>query len=404
MRRRGASAFGALLTAASGILLFSLSELRPQSATHPMVYFRRMLPAIRHPRCNNCHGFVDPVTGRNHKEGPIHPDTACNKCHVETSEWRIPGEEHFFEGRTDQAICSQFSDFASFIGLSKFNQHASEDELIKLAFEGEKAGAMAAGAAPDKPPIDHAEFVQAAIDWTTRGNAACEPEGTIHIEESVTSSEHVTRGSANIWITQTGTRTVIVTSVGGGHRADIEVDGQIIVRSVHNLTNAAGQPCTITVTSRTQYAGSTTGPALVTIKDTLFRDPALHPPNSDHRIDIILPEEKTRTTVVHSVANLCGVAFPPLDDDVQEFEWPEWTYTLEGYNDRRGSRVARGGCNKTLPSDQAGQTLNIVHCNRFGHMGNATEPWLVNHGAASRYQNGGAIEFQIVTTWNLRRR
>ena len=403
MRRRGASAFGVLLAVATASLLFSLSELRPQSAQNPMVYFRRMLPAIRHPRCNNCHGVVDPVTGRNHLGGIVHPDTACNKCHVETAAWKIPGDEHFFEGRTDLAICSQFSDFASFMGLSKFNEHASEDELIVLAFEGEKGGAMAAGAAPDKPKMDHTEFVQAAIDWTTKGNAACEPEGTIHIEESVTSSDHVKIGNGDTWITQTGTRTVVVTSVAGGHRADIEVDGQIIVRTVQNLTNAAGQPCTVTITSRTQYAGSTTGRALVTIKDTLFRDPALHPPNSDHRIDVHLPEEKTHKTEVHNVANGCGILLPPLDDDVQDFEWPEWTYTLEGYNDT-GIRVARGGCHKSLPADQYGQTLNIKFCNRFGHMGNADEPWLVNHGAASRYQNGGAIEFQIVTTWNLRRR
>ena len=414
MQRRGMSAAGLLLAAVafSGL---SMSETAWQSAPSPMQLFQKMLPAIRHPRCSNCHGVVDPSTGRNHKGGMISTDKADKKnymscmdaaCHSDAKEWQLPGEEHFFAGRTDKEICSQVSDFVSTFGQAKFiTEHAMKDDQILLAFEG-----FMGGASPDtvshEPPITHAEFIAAARDWVMKGNAACEPEGVIRVEESVTSADRFTIGGAAHLITQTGTRTVIITSVGGTHRADIAVDGLIIHRSVQNSTTATGQPCQVILTTRTQYSGKTSGAALVSVKDTSFRIPALRPPQTDYRVDITLPAEKTRQTVVHSVQNGCGVILPTLDDDVQTFDWPGWEFTLEGYLEDSRSRVASGGCNKTITMDKVGETLSFIQvpCNRFGNMGNATEPWLVNHGAAGSYHDGSPIAFQTVSTWNLRRR
>ena len=56
--------------------------------------------------------------------------------------------------------------------------------------------------------------------------------------------------------------------------------------------------------------------------------------------------------------------------------------------------------------DEAGETqpMSIAPCNRFGHMGNAVEPWLVNHGANNSYHNGACIPFNVNVTWNLKRR
>ncbi|HEX6315516.1 MAG TPA: hypothetical protein VFZ73_11680 [Gemmatimonadaceae bacterium] len=385
---------------------------RQQSGPTPMDLFNRMLPAIRHPRCTNCHGVVDPATGRNHPGGLIVSDRTSKDymscmdaaCHSDAHEWQIPGQEHFFAGRTDKEVCSQLAEFVTHFGRTKFiDDHARKDNQIVLAFKGEMGGALS-DTIPKPPQMTHDEFIKAASDWVQDGNAACEPEGVIRIEESITSSEHFKIGDADQWITQAGTRLVLISSGPGGFRADITVDGEINSRNVQKGTNAAGQPCEVILVTRDQYSGRTNGLASVRIKDTVFANHTPHPTRTDYRLDITLPEEKTRQTTVHSVTNGCGILLPPLDNDAQEYEWPEWTYTIEGSLDDRNSRTASGGCNKTLTQDLVAQDLNATYCNRWANMGNANEAWLLNHGAASRYHDGKPIAFQQVFTWNIRRR
>ena len=58
--RRGAGG-AIMLVAIVGVGLFSARLARQQAPT-PFQLFQRMMPVIRHPRCSNCHGGVDPTT------------------------------------------------------------------------------------------------------------------------------------------------------------------------------------------------------------------------------------------------------------------------------------------------------------------------------------------------------
>jgi len=51
---------------------------RNRVADEPLVLFQKMMPVFMHPRCLNCHGVVDPVSGQNHEGKAVPPgvDTA----------------------------------------------------------------------------------------------------------------------------------------------------------------------------------------------------------------------------------------------------------------------------------------------------------------------------------------
>jgi len=408
-------------SAKSGIIvgLFVLSvvavsgaSISRQAQPTPLELFQRMLPAMRHPRCNNCHGVVDPETGANHGGGRIAADTSdsthqeCDECHSAASEWQIPGSEHFFDGRTDKQICNQVADFVSTFGRSSFITHATNDDQIKQAFLGLAAGARVPGLKSgvtgkvdppaDPPSMTHEQFIQAAKDWVNQGNAACALDGMITWEESVTSADTFSPAPAlSTVLSQTGSRIVTVTAVGGQFRADITVKGEVI--DSHTLK---GGSCTVITIVRNQYSGHTTGPATVTIKDTAFRVS----PIGDHRIDITLPPEQTVRTTKTTVQNDCRMGIPAPTDTTETFNWPAWDYTIEGYLADVRATHSIGGCSKTVLLSEVAVTQPANVCNRFKNMGNANEPWLVNHGGVGSYHNGKPIPFQVNVSWNIRRR
>ena len=418
--------FPAIITiiavAAIGAVSVAARNAPRQGQPTPLQLFQRMFPAIRHPRCTNCHGIVDPETGKNHPGGRISSNPsdptyeACTSCHSDAHEWMIPQPEHFFAGRTDKQICSQVSDFVSTFGQQAFmSKHVRLDDQIVQAFVGVAGGARSPGLKhadgtidppAEPPPMTHAAFIKAADDWITQGFGACTVEGTIRWEESVSSVDSFqTAPTLTHLATQTGTRTVTITSTAAGRfRADIEVNGVMIMESRHRSTNAQGQPCTVITTVRDQYAGTTTGPAIVAIKDTVFRVPSPRPPKIDYRIDVTLPPEKTRRTSATNIQDGCGVGLTSPPNEVGTFDWPAWEFTIEGYLDDVSARNAVGGCAKSVKWDEVGQTLSANVCNRFANMGNANEPWLVNHGASGSYHDGTPIPFDVNVTWNLRRR
>jgi len=418
--RMRAVLFGAAIVASS-----LAARTEPQTSPDPFKLFQQMLPAIRHPRCTNCHGAVNPRTGHRHPGGIVPPlvvntiarDTGCTlSCHTDADEWQLPGDEHFFEGRTDRQVCSQISDFVSTFGKDPFRQeHIRHDDQIIRAFDGFAGGARepgktypdgSIGPPPEKPRITHQEFIKAADDWVLQGNAACDLEGSITMEEWVNSVDTIVKTPAHLHVsTQTGTRTVVVTAGANGFTADTRVDGKIVAVSTQYSTDRAGRPCTIVLTTTDTYSGSTRGPAKLVMKDTAFMVPPPQPPQTDYRIDVELPKEKTVKTTAHAIQDGCGsgITLDPGQTEPNDFD--EWSFTLEGrVQDAKANAV--GGCSKTVTLDQVGTTqhMSLMPCNRFGHMGNAKEPWLVNHGAQSAFHTGKNIPFNVTVTWNLKRR
>ena len=385
------------------------------SAPTPLQLFQKMLPVIKHDRCSNCHGGVDPFSGRDHEGGMI--DTVptsphfepCTKCHKTEKGWGLPSKDHFFVGKTDQDLCALFAEFAMKQGHARFiSNHLMGDDLVIAAFAGWMGGARdpKAGDSADPPPMSQAAFVQLGRDWVTLGQGACEVLGTIYREESVASADTTHPDpTSDLTIQQTGTRTVNITLRGGQYHADIKTNGQIVTTLVQHLTNASGRPCIYTVIDSTEYSGSTTDLARVAIKDTIFFADT-SPPQTDYRIDVDLPPESTSRTTQYTVMDLCKTRIPPPDNSAEKFDWPEVHFTLEGHVEDPRTDGRAGACDKMIKYKDVGSEkveADRSHpCNRFVIMGNADTPGLMDHGALIAYHDGSDIEFRVVSRWNLK--
>lgn len=116
--------------------------------------FEEMMPVVRHPRCNNCHGGIDPLVP--YKQGGHMGDLdtskiehnsvqtrriKCQECHSELPGWDTPGDPMLWNGKTTKQICMQFkamsNDPADFIGHIT-NEHGGV-QFIETAFKGDRA-------------------------------------------------------------------------------------------------------------------------------------------------------------------------------------------------------------------------------------------------------------------------
>jgi hypothetical protein len=390
-----------------GIALLSGAGLAPSqqsSSPTPLQLFQRLLPVIRHPRCSNCHGGVDPFTGRNHPPGRETADD-CKDCHSDVKDWTIPSPDHFFVGKSDRQVCGLFSDFASKQGHKLFiSNHLRGDALIVAAFAGMAGGARDPDP-PEKPPIEQEPFINLAQDWLDRGFAACDIEGTITHEESVHSEDvwHIDPQSDDS-VVQDATRTVTVTRSGNGFQAHIEINGSTLGTHIQHRQDAHGQPCTVTTKLSTRWSGSASGPAnveanyLVIYGDT---NPALG--QRDYRIDVTLPPEHTTRTSSGSINNQCGALLPPVTPDTQEFDWDQSKITFEGHLDDNSQANLVGACDRMVKHGDVGITKGVLEmpCNRFGNIGNAETPAIMND-ADIAFHDGSDIRFRVQSFWNIR--
>jgi hypothetical protein len=367
-----------------------------------MDLFQAMLPVIQHPRCTNCHGGVDPISGRNHPPGRETPED-CPDCHM--TGWTTPAPEHFFVGKSDRELCGLFSDFAAKQGHDLFiSNHLRGDELIVAAFAGMAGGARDPDP-PAPPPMTQAAFIALARDWLDRGHAACEVEGTITQVETVHSDE--------VWherpyiddnVVQDATRTVTITVSGGAYQAHIEVHGVIMGTHIQHLHDAQGQPCTLTLTTKDEFSGTTSGVAAVAVKDTVFfADTKPELGQRDYRIDVRLPAERTQRTSSGTVADGCGMGTPDPTPDALVLDWDPSAFVLEGHlDDPRGTNLV-GACDRMVKHREVGTTKGVLEmsCNRFGNMGNSEAPWLMNQ-ANIGFRDGTDVAFRVQSFWNIR--
>jgi hypothetical protein len=196
-----------LIVAGMGTLGVGLAPAAAaQSSASGLDLFSAMLPAIQHPRCTNCHGGVNVITGEGHGGGAIDniaqefaadgamtgSNAACLACHdartvvqVEPGDpiagtgpsesvvgpWRLAPRKFSFQGKDAVALCNQVRQFALDFGLEAFANHMDGDDLIRLAFEGKRGGASTDS---DPPPITDKQFVAAAGQWLTEGKLSCD--------------------------------------------------------------------------------------------------------------------------------------------------------------------------------------------------------------------------------------
>src|ERR1700694_721335 len=106
----------------AGAATFSVTAHAQQPADKEgLALFGEMMPVFSSPRCQNCHGAVDPVAGTNHEPGPV-PDSTrlsngdmgfdeqkvCQECHTTgTPIWRVAPKAMSFVGRDTLTLCRQ---------------------------------------------------------------------------------------------------------------------------------------------------------------------------------------------------------------------------------------------------------------------------------------------------------
>lgn len=165
--------------------------LTPAQEKVAVLAFEEMMPVVRHPRCLNCHGGVNPFVPYDKGghfggaaidtvNGQIEPSD-CEECHSELPGWRVPHKTFHFVGKTSRELCIQFkTSFPS--GPDRFVAHIEHEPLspqfIKAAFKGDRALDFAAirnrkDEFPDipflvqGPPESLSDLVAKAIAWGT---------------------------------------------------------------------------------------------------------------------------------------------------------------------------------------------------------------------------------------------
>jgi hypothetical protein len=381
-----------------------------QSGPTPLQLFQKLLPVIRHPRCSNCHGGVNPRSSA-HQGGAITTE-ACETCHGDAERWEPPSPEHFFPGKSDRQLCALLSDFASKQGYPQFlHDHLERDSLIVLAFKGLIGGARTPGAGnppdppADPPPISHGQFVRLATDWVNQGHGACDVDGTIVQEESVDASMTMQLAPTLTQVfRENAQRTVTLSYQNGSYRANVVLTGTISVSLIQQSQNAAGRPCTITIIDSSFVSGSTTGAAQVQVRDTvLFADTDPSRGQTDYRIDVTLPPERTQRVDKNTLEDLCGTVLQAVPTETHVTTWPPHKFTIEGHLDDKTLRYLVGGCEKDVKNNEIGRLLRLSEspCFRFPDVGNHHAPWIMYHEATGSYPDGTDIPIHVMTTWNI---
>ena len=205
--------------------LCPLSDSQQQAASKA---FAVMTPTFQTPRCINCHGVVNPYTGKNHGGGQIAPTVVeervehvdnglepphdvvhpsfkvydCSNCHVHGSRtsgagWRIPDRSFSFVAKDSVQLCRQMKEMIA--DAQGFMDHIAKDAtldtpFIQIAFGGTrdlndygqttyeenyyKKGIDKTFQA-EPPPITHATFTSQAQAWVDamggkfRGDSDC---------------------------------------------------------------------------------------------------------------------------------------------------------------------------------------------------------------------------------------
>ncbi len=103
--------------------------------------FTQMVSTFQHPRCMNCHGAVDPYSGKNHMGGKKLREN-CGGCHrLPEGEGDTPEAGLFFTGKDAVQLCRQMK--RTLPDESAFIAHITEDRgrtpFIQTAFAGTRA-------------------------------------------------------------------------------------------------------------------------------------------------------------------------------------------------------------------------------------------------------------------------
>ncbi len=139
------------------------------------------------PRCNNCHGAVDPFAdGTSHlggRQDPIMDDNTgkldvlasrvgqCSTCH--DSPWQVPQPDDFFTDKNAVQLCQHFR--SHFQTANGFMKHMEDDDFSLVGFKGTRGlnehgisvyeDATQQSYAPIPPKFSHGQLVGQSQEW-----------------------------------------------------------------------------------------------------------------------------------------------------------------------------------------------------------------------------------------------
>jgi hypothetical protein len=217
-----AGSFAVAARAASALV--SGTALHAAQGVDGLTLFRPLMPALTSPRCVNCHGGTDPLTGENHGGGAVsNTDAAsavCLECHtagtsVVRGVTRGPWEAVSGIKFDDQVVpmCETMSHLVQVLGPSTFVSFLAADPVVGLGFDGLRGMDERSPFWPveaDPPPMDRTDFVAAAQRWVTEGRAECGSHGWSGSIVQTTSLRSVSPGN------DLATDLTITVSVTGG--------------------------------------------------------------------------------------------------------------------------------------------------------------------------------------------
>jgi hypothetical protein len=248
----------------AGVGTLSVAAHAGQAGDHDaLAMFGEMMPVFTSPRCANCHGGTNPVSGLNHEPGPVADSTrlsngdmgfdeqkVCQECHTAgTANWRTAPSSMRFVGKDTLTLCRQMR--RTFGGLggndaadsrAAFVFHLATDDLIGVGFVGQGGigeDSPFATIEPAPPPMSRAEMVAAAQTWVDVGHANCGPNawnGTITSTTAGKSHEDKQRGTLLVKDFATELK-VKLTVVDGTATADVSF-------AMHDFTDQQpNRPC-----------------------------------------------------------------------------------------------------------------------------------------------------------------
>lgn len=219
------------------------------------------MPVFESPRCTNCHGGVDPVSGVNHEPGPVTDSTrlsngdmgfdeqaVCQECHTAgTPSWRIAPKAMSFVGKDTPTLCRQMQ---RSVGLGNGNadaadafvNHLASDGLIGVGFVGQGGigeDSPFATITPEPPPMSRDEMVAAARSWVDEGRAKCGANGwNGTITSTMTAQSHEDSQPGTLLVKDSATELkVTLVVVDSTASADVTF-------TQHDFTDApANRPC-----------------------------------------------------------------------------------------------------------------------------------------------------------------
>ena len=380
------------------------ASAQAQAQLEPLDYFKKTMPVFTHDRCANCHGGLDPLTGRDHPGGQIDPSESCTKsgCHTQANnanveredDWRSAPEAVWFVKpvtggvvlKTDRELCDQMADRVAQFGKQDFMDHLQTDFQIDLGFEGRSGGANTdpQGAPPSLPKT---QFLVAAAQWLDDGFAVCEREGTIVRTETIESDRTYDPGGGHeVRVKQSGRREVSVRFANGRYETNVQVKGSVTTTQTIRAETDQG-PCTTIITGNYDYAdvddpaagpnGGLSGRASVDVNVEA---------NGDYTILVHLGEEKHRSIESTVVQNGCPLALGTPPPETLETVWSPTTFLVRG--------------KLTNPRDRTRLAGRELH-RWFERISGDEDPWLPDHYAAMA-QDGTIHPVDIRTSWNLR--